>query len=97
VEKELKYNKVNLKTFDSMRFLPFVFIISYWHSCASLLLANGVSLKQIQEWLGHSSFKITADTYAHLDYESKIAAANAMSWVNETSLGSNSLENRLET
>lgn len=24
------------------------------HSCASLLLANGVSMKQIQEWLGHS-------------------------------------------
>ncbi|MFB0866556.1 tyrosine-type recombinase/integrase [Paenibacillus oleatilyticus] len=24
------------------------------HSCASLLLANGVSLKEIQEWLGHS-------------------------------------------
>ena len=26
------------------------------HSCASLLLANGVPLKQIQEWLGHSTF-----------------------------------------
>lgn len=25
------------------------------HSCASLLLANGVPLKHIQEWLGHSS------------------------------------------
>ncbi|WP_202803277.1 tyrosine-type recombinase/integrase [Paenibacillus sp. OSY-SE] len=24
------------------------------HSCASLLLANGISLKEIQEWLGHS-------------------------------------------
>ena len=24
------------------------------HSCASLLLANGVPLKHIQEWLGHS-------------------------------------------
>ena len=60
------------------------------HSCASLLLANGVPLKQIQEWLGHSSFKITADAYAHLDYASKIAAANAMTWINETSLGSNS-------
>jgi integrase len=24
------------------------------HSCASLLYANGVSLKEIQEWLGHS-------------------------------------------
>ena len=59
------------------------------HSCASLLLANGVSLKEIQEWLGHSYFAITANTYAHLDYSSKIAAANAMTWVNETSLGSN--------
>ena len=26
------------------------------HSCASLLLANGVPMKQIQEWLGHSDF-----------------------------------------
>lgn len=59
------------------------------HSSASLLLANGVPLKNIQEWLGHSSFKITADFYAHLEYESKIAAANAMTWVNETFLGSN--------
>lgn len=24
------------------------------HSCASLLLANGVSMKEVQEWLGHS-------------------------------------------
>ncbi|MGD9662855.1 MAG: tyrosine recombinase XerC [Porticoccaceae bacterium] len=60
------------------------------HSCASLLLANGVPLKQIQEWLGHSSFKITADAYAHLEYASKIAAANAMTWINETSLGAQS-------
>ena len=38
------------------------------HSCASLLLANGVSMKQIQEWLGHSDFSTTANIYAHLDY-----------------------------
>ena len=56
------------------------------HSCASLLLANGVPLKQIQEWLGHSSFAITADIYAHLDYTSKIASAGAMSWIGDTSL-----------
>ena len=30
------------------------------HSCASLLLANGVPMKQIQEWLGHSDFSTTA-------------------------------------
>lgn len=48
------------------------------HSCASLLLANGVSLKQIQEWLGHSDFSTTANIYAHLDYSSKISSAKAM-------------------
>ncbi|WP_369297416.1 tyrosine-type recombinase/integrase [uncultured Neglectibacter sp.] len=48
------------------------------HSCASLLLANGVPLKHIQEWLGHSDFTTTANIYAHLDYRSKITSAQAM-------------------
>lgn len=48
------------------------------HSCASLLLANGVPLKHIQEWLGHSDFTTTANIYAHLDYSSKISSAQAM-------------------
>lgn len=48
------------------------------HSCASLLLANGVPLKHIQEWLGHSDFSTTANIYAHLDYSSKISSAQAM-------------------
>ena len=48
------------------------------HSCASLLLANGVPMKQIQEWLGHSDFSTTANIYAHLDYISKLTSADAM-------------------
>ena len=48
------------------------------HSCASLLLANGVPLKQIQDWLGHSDFSTTANIYAHLDYSSKLSSAQAM-------------------
>ena len=48
------------------------------HSCASLLLANGVPMKQIQEWLGHSDFSTTANIYAHLDYSSKLTSADAM-------------------
>jgi len=48
------------------------------HSCASLLLANNVPMKQIQEWLGHSDFSTTANIYAHLDYASKISSAQAM-------------------
>jgi Site-specific recombinase XerC len=57
------------------------------HSCASLLIQSGVHLKQIQEWLGHSNFKITADAYAHLEYASKIAAAQSATWIQDTSLG----------
>lgn len=57
------------------------------HSCASLLLANGISLKQIQEWLGHSDFAITANTYAHLEFNSKLQSAQAMTWIGRTSLG----------
>ncbi len=48
------------------------------HSCASLLLANGVPMKQIQEWLGHSDFSTTANVYAHLDYNAKLSSASAM-------------------
>ena len=48
------------------------------HSCASLLLANVVPMKQIQEWLGHSDFSTTANIYAHLDYSSKLTSADAM-------------------
>ena len=39
---------------------------------------NGVPLKHIQEWLGHSDFTTTANIYAHLDYKSKITSAQAM-------------------
>lgn len=48
------------------------------HSCASLLLANGVPMKQIQDWLGHSDFSTTANIYAHLDYNSKLSSASAL-------------------
>ena len=48
------------------------------HTCASLLLSNGISMKQIQIWLGHSTFSTTADIYAHLDYSAQETSANAM-------------------
>ena len=48
------------------------------HSCASMMLANGVAMKQIQEWLGHSDFSTTANIYAHLDFNSKLSSAEAM-------------------
>lgn len=48
------------------------------HSCASLLYANGVGLKDIQEWLGHSDIATTSNIYTHLDYSNKVSSANAI-------------------
>jgi integrase len=51
------------------------------HSAASLLAAQGVPLKDVSELLGHSSIRITGDTYQHLfeparrDVADKMAAA----------------------
>lgn len=48
------------------------------HSCASLLLAKGIPMKAIQEWLGHSNFSTTANIYAHLDSNSKQLSAQVI-------------------
>ena len=48
------------------------------HSCASLLYANGVTLREIQEWLGHNDISTTSNIYTHLDFNSKIASAQAI-------------------
>jgi integrase len=36
------------------------------HSCASLLIAKGASVKAVQKQLGHKSATMTLDTYGHL-------------------------------
>ena len=51
------------------------------HTCASLLLKNGVPMKDIQEWLGHSDYNTTANIYAHLDTTSKSTSATRMTSV----------------
>ena len=48
------------------------------HSCASFLFSQGVSLKEIQAWLGHSTIGTTANIYTHLDENNKLSSANAI-------------------
>ena len=43
------------------------------------MLSNGVPMKQIQEWLGHTDFGTTANIYSHLDYKTKQNSANTIS------------------
>lgn len=48
------------------------------HTCASLLIQNRTSLIEVQQWLGHSTLSTTADLYAHLEYETKLASAETL-------------------
>lgn len=45
------------------------------HSCASILLSLGWSMKDISEWLGHADIQTTMDLYAHVDLARKRALA----------------------
>ena len=48
------------------------------HTAGSLLLAQGVNIKQIQEFLGHSDVTTTLNIYTHTDEEAKKETAAAM-------------------
>lgn len=41
------------------------------HSCATLICSKGYNLNYVKDWLGHSTIKITADTYSHVDMSDK--------------------------
>lgn len=48
------------------------------HSCASLLLAQGVSPRTVMETLGHSQISLTMNTYSHVMPAQKQDAADRM-------------------
>ena len=68
----------HFKSFLAQHGLPKIRFHELRHSCASLLIACGVSMKEIQEWLGHSAISTTADIYSHLNYSSKLNVANTL-------------------
>ena len=63
-----------LKKYD----LPHIRFHELRHSAASNLLCMCFSLKDVQEWLGHSDIKTTANIYGHLDAKRKMALAEAL-------------------
>ena len=48
------------------------------HCCASLLLAQNLHLKVVQEILGHSQIAMTLDLYSHVMPAAKSEAAALM-------------------
>src|SRR5579859_2272287 len=47
------------------------------YTCASLLLAGGVGVKDVQAHVGHASAQITLDVYGHLIPDGRSAGANS--------------------
>jgi integrase len=69
-----KYRKI-VKKYN----LPDSSFHSLRHSCASLLLANGYNIKEIQQWLGHSNYQTTSDIYSHTEDKFKDNIVNSLS------------------
>lgn len=53
------------------------------HSCATALLYLGHNLKDIQNWLGHSNYNFTADTYIHADEKNKVCMLKDMEMISD--------------
>ena len=49
------------------------------HSCASMLLDSGFTLKDVQEYMGHADIQMTANIYGHLDQGRKDMLSNSLS------------------
>ncbi len=56
--------------------LPHIRFHEIRHSCASLLLNGGATLKDVQEYMGHADIKMTANIYGHLDTARKQELTN---------------------
>ena len=72
------YLTTHFKAFQEEHNMPHIRFHDLRHSCATLLFAQGVPMKEIQAWLGHSTIGTTANIYTHLDENSKINSANAI-------------------
>lgn len=63
--------------------LPHIRFHDLRHTCASLLLNDGKQLKDVSDWLGHSSIETTANIYGHLDKNRKQDISNSINAILE--------------
>lgn len=70
-------NKKYKELCDKLQFVD-IDIHSLRHTFATNCLENGVNIKTIQHWLGHSKMSTTTDIYAHLSNEQEQADITKM-------------------
>ena len=75
---ETEYVSQHFKRLLEWNNLPHIRFHDLRHSCASILLSSGFTLKDVQEWPVHSDITLTANIYGHFDIERKKAVADTM-------------------
>ena len=65
---------------------PECVIHSLRHTCATRLLRATGNIALVKEWLGHTTIKTTADIYAHVETDSLMDGAAALTTLRGTSL-----------
>lgn len=73
---DLSYISHKFREILEINSLPLIRFHDLRHSNASYLLKQGVSMKEIQVWLGHKQLSTTSDIYSHVDMELKKNSAN---------------------
>jgi integrase len=58
--------------------MPSIHLHEIRHWAASLALANGATLQEVQHFLGHSTIRVTADVYGHLEDKARSVQAERM-------------------
>ena len=58
--------------------LPLMRLHDLRHTCATLLIAQGVHARVVMETLGHSQISVTMDLYAHVSAPMQAEAAAKM-------------------
>ena len=58
--------------------LPTIRVHDLRHSAASNLIAHGMSVVDVQHWLGHSQPSTTLNFYAHVDATSKLRVCQSI-------------------
>jgi len=48
------------------------------HTCAAILISNGQHMEEVKDHLGHSSVRVTSDSYGHLFPKARAALAESL-------------------
>ena len=67
-----------MKPLENTGLFRFVEIIPQGHTAGSLLVNQGHTIKQVQEFLGHEKASTTLDIYTHISLEGKRNTAQVL-------------------